>query len=117
MHKLALSFNEHPPSIMSASPSRIYEVYSTRIFSENSTMFAVTKNDWNKLFPMISSPSHDSDLVLNLSALGENSVIYNINFQSIVCQLNVNPIEKFFFKVTKKFIMWPMKVLHLSKLI
>ena len=54
---------------------------------------------------MISSPSHDSDLVLNLSALGENSVIYNINFQSIVCQLNVNPIEKFFFKVTKKFIM------------
>lgn len=80
-------------------------------------MFAVTKNGWNKFFLMISSPSLDSDLVLNVSPPGKNSGIYNINFQSIVCQLRINPIEKFFFKVTKKFIMWPMKVLHLSKLI
>ena len=55
-----------------------YKVYSTYIFSENSTMFVVTKNDWNKLFPMISSPSLDSDLVLNLSASGKNSDNYNI---------------------------------------
>ena len=67
-------------------------------------MFVVTKNDWNKLFPMISSPSLDSDLVLNLSASGKNSDIYNINFQSIVCQLHFYPTEKFFLKVTKKLI-------------
>lgn len=70
-------------------------------------MFAVTKNDWNKFFAVISSPSLDSDLVLNLSAPGKSSGIYNINFQSRVCRLQVNPIEKLFFKVTKKFIMWP----------
>ena len=81
-----------------------YKVYSTYIFSENSTMFVVTKNDWNKLFPMISSPSLDSDLVSNLSASGKNSDIYNINFQSIVCQLHFYPTEKFFLKVTKKLI-------------
>ena len=55
---------------------------------------AVTKHDWNKFFTMVSSPSLDSDLVLNLSAPGKNSFIYSINFQSIVCVSYMSILKK-----------------------
>ena len=81
-------------------------------------MFAVTKNYWNKFFQGYDQfPLSWLGFSFEFKCPGQKfRYLQYINFQSIVCQLHVNPIEKFFLKVTKKIII-PMKVLHLSKLI